>query len=88
MVQDWPKIRIVNETAAGRNTRVYLNDIDISEWCSAATLHYQCTEVNSLTLDLYVSSFEADGRVQVQLKPGTEGLLKMLGWTPPQEHTP
>jgi hypothetical protein len=68
---------------------VELDGRDISKNVTDVDIHVDARGMP--TVELSITAFELDFEVEgarIVLTPGTDDLLKQLGWTPPAEETP
>jgi hypothetical protein len=60
------KVRITNPTQAGKDTKIELDGIDISNMCTGYSLIASVDSVVSLVLNLVPSEIEIDGYADVK----------------------
>lgn len=78
------RLRIVNKGGVGRNTKVYIDDLDVSSCFNAVTVHAHNKDVVIATLQAVVLETEfEDVPVVTFPQPAVKELLIKHGWTPP-----
>ena len=70
---------------------VELDGVDVSKHITTVDLHVEAG-LKVPVVELGITVFEVEGstpdNARIVLTPGTDDLLKQLGWTPPAEETP
>jgi len=84
----FPKVRIVNTTQNAHRTRIWLDDVEVTKWCSGYRLSATYKGVTTLNLAISCGEVEVDGVPQLRFAAGAEGLLERHGWTPPPVNEP
>ena len=59
------RLKIVGDSYAAVNYRVFLDDVDISEMVRGLTINMNAGEVNTAELRLIATSFEVEGMFDV-----------------------
>lgn len=84
------RVRIVNAAKgpgviAGYNTKVFVDDVNISSCVNDVQIHAGLKDVVTATLSVLVNEVEFQGELLAQVPQETREALMRLGWTPPSE---
>jgi hypothetical protein len=80
------KLRIVNDDGRGFNTKVYIDDQDVSECFRAVRIEAGLTGPVTAELEAVACEVQVGDVLQLKLpNEGTRDLLIKHGWTPPAE---
>lgn len=80
-----PRLRIVNTTGVGFKTKVYVDDVDISECFSSAVIRMGLKDSVQVLFEAVASQVDIDGMQHIEMPEHTRELLTKFGWTPPAD---
>lgn len=81
-----PRVRIVNSTGIGHQTKVYIDGVDVSSCFNNVTVSSPLRDVVTATLDIPVAEVEFAGVTNLVIpNDDARDLLIQYGWTPPVE---
>ncbi|MGC2652276.1 MAG: hypothetical protein WA317_01450 [Mycobacterium sp.] len=89
VVDDFPHVRISNDSRLAWRTKIELGGVDISRWVYRYEVGASLKDLNTIKLELFAGSLDIDEPVldELDLGPVMVGLLRRHGWTPPSEAT-
>ena len=79
-----PRLRVVNTSGVGYQTKIYIDDVDVSECFNDVTIRANLYDAVQVQLNATVVEIEVDNALQLTMPfEGTHDLLVKHGWTPP-----
>jgi hypothetical protein len=76
----------MRSAGSGYGATVELDGVDVSRAVSAVDIHAEASEdPPRVVLHIVALASDIEAEAKVRLAPGTDDLLKQLGWTPPAE---
>lgn len=80
----FPRVRIVNDDGRGMQTRIYIDDQDVSSCFSAVTVKAGVRTAVTAELEVVAAAVDFEGFEHLRFPNGeTRELLIRHGWTPP-----
>lgn len=81
-----PRMRIVNDSGIGRNTKIFIDDVDVSGCFADVRITAGVKDVVVAQLEAILVEVEFEGVERLMIPfAGTRELLIKYGWTPPAE---
>lgn len=77
-------MRIVNNTGVGYMTKIYIDDVDVSECFADVKITAALKDVVKVEMEAIVVEIDFEGVKELRMPmPGTREVLIQHGWTPP-----
>lgn len=81
-----PRLRLVNATGIGPDTKVYIDDVDVSSCFNRALIKAPLYGGVEVELNAVICEVEVDNALRLEMPAeGTREILIKHGWTPPVE---
>ncbi|MGH7961887.1 MAG: hypothetical protein ACRERD_08690 [Candidatus Binatia bacterium] len=80
-----PRLRIINDSGIGRDTKIYIDDQDVSACVCNVQVSMTARDAVWVTLEVPMGEVNIDGVEHLRWAKGVVDLLTKHGWTPPAE---